>query len=299
MTRPPPPVASTTYRPSHPVDLGFVLMGAKTVHHRSGVRWWLTTSPHGPAAMAFRSGRDGVRADGWGPGADWTLDQLPALLGAHDDPSTFRPHHRVLSALLERFDNPVIGATNRWFEALATTVVGQRVVKVDAATSRRRLSDRFGEGVPGPAPVPAFPTPERLLELADHHFHRAGVERSRARALRTAARHADRIEELGSLDGTEAIAWLRRLPGIGPWTAAITSAVAGGDPDAVPVGDLHMPRIVSYALTGEAGGDDDRMLELLEPYTGNRQRVIRLVKLGGLGPPRHRPAPTRHDIGHL
>ena len=78
----------------------------------------------------------------------------------------------------------------------------------------------------------------------------------------------------------------------------LTTAVAGGDADAVPVGDLHIPRMVTYALTGEEGGDAE-MLEALEPFAGHRQRVVRLVKLGGGGREQHRPRPFRYDITRI
>ena len=55
-----------------------------------------------------------------------------------------------------------------------------------------------------------------------------------------------------------------------------------GDPDAVPVGDYHFPHAIAWALAGEARADDDRMLELLEPYRGQRGRVLAAV-LGTAG----------------
>jgi 3-methyladenine DNA glycosylase/8-oxoguanine DNA glycosylase len=64
---------------------------------------------------------------------------------------------------------------------------------------------------------------------------------------------------------------------------------AFGDPDAVPIGDYHLPHVVSYALTGEPRGDDDRMLELLEPYRGQRGRVLRLLVWSGHRAPRFGP----------
>ena len=69
-----------------------------------------------------------------------------------------------------------------------------------------------------------------------------------------------------------------------------------GDPDAVPVGDYHLPAVVTYALTGEEGGDDARMLELLEPYAGHRYRAIQMIKFSGVTPPRRGPryAPLDH-----
>ncbi len=59
------------------------------------------------------------------------------------------------------------------------------------------------------------------------------------------------------------------------------------------VGDFHTPNTVSWALAGEARADDTRMLELLEPYRGQRARVVRLLELAGVAAPRfgprHRP----------
>ena len=59
------------------------------------------------------------------------------------------------------------------------------------------------------------------------------------------------------------------------------------------VGDFHLPSMVSWALAGEPRGTDERMLELLEPYRGQRGRVLRLLELTGVGPPRRAPRLSR------
>lgn len=293
-----PPAACLTYRPRHEFDLGFAIMGVKTITLRSGIYWWSTITPHGPGAVAFRVAGSEVRADAWGPGTDWALTQFPALLGAADeDSSEFRPDHPVVAALASRFASLRIGATGRWYEALATSAIGQRVVTADAAASRTKLAHRHGDRSLD-VPLPPFPTPPTILSLTDHEFHRLGIERSRARVVRVAAKYAERLEALHHADAGAATAWLQKLPGIGPWTAALTTSAAGGDADAVPVGDLHIPRKVTQALSGEEG-DDQRMLELLEPFAGHRQRVVRLVKMGDAGGANHRPAPFRYDISRL
>ncbi len=101
MTEVPNPTASTTYRPSYELDIGFTVRGTKTVRHRAGGYWWTTDTPEGIATVAFRAGGDLVRADSWGPGTDWALTRLPALLGAGDAAvSSFDPDpHPALRSL--------------------------------------------------------------------------------------------------------------------------------------------------------------------------------------------------------
>jgi 3-methyladenine DNA glycosylase/8-oxoguanine DNA glycosylase len=82
---------------------------------------------------------------------------------------------------------------------------------------------------------------------------------------------------------------LRTVPGIGVWTAAEVVQRAFGDPDAVSVGDYHLKNVVGYALTGQRNTDDEQMLELLEPWRGHRQRVVRLLLIGGPRRPRRGP----------
>ena len=62
-----------------------------------------------------------------------------------------------------------------------------------------------------------------------------------------------------------------------------------GDPDAVSIGDFHLPHLVSYALTGERRGTDERMLELLAAWPGHRGRVLRLLTRSGRYPDRRGP----------
>jgi 3-methyladenine DNA glycosylase/8-oxoguanine DNA glycosylase len=59
----------------------------------------------------------------------------------------------------------------------------------------------------------------------------------------------------------------------------------------VSVGDLHLCKRVGTALVGRRV-DDDGMLELLEPWRGHRQRVVRLIEAAGIGYERHGPRLT-------
>jgi 3-methyladenine DNA glycosylase/8-oxoguanine DNA glycosylase len=92
---------------------------------------------------------------------------------------------------------------------------------------------------------------------------------------------------------------LARVRGIGPWTVAEVTRVAYGDPDAVSVGDYHIPSVVAWALAGEPKADDARMLKLLEPYRGQRGRVQRLLEVSGISPPKRGPRMTPRNISAL
>ncbi len=102
----------------------------------------------------------------------------------------------------------------------------------------------------------------------------------------------------------EVEAKLALLPGVGPWTIGSVMASAMGDPDAVAVGDFHLKNLVSYALAGEPRGTDERMLELLAPYAGQRGRVVRLLqarrpRAAGIRSPSANPADGTVVIGRL
>ncbi|MGH3657496.1 MAG: DNA-3-methyladenine glycosylase 2 family protein, partial [Micromonosporaceae bacterium] len=92
-----------------------------------------------------------------------------------------------------------------------------------------------------------------------------------------------------SMPPQDAARRLLSIPGIGPWTVGELGRLAYGDPDAVSVGDVHLPHQVAYTLAGEPRADDARMLELLAPFAGHRGRVLQLIVAGGSRPPRRGP----------
>ena len=75
------------------------------------------------------------------------------------------------------------------------------------------------------------------------------------------------------------------------WTAAEVVQRALGCADTVSYGDFHLKNLVGWSLAGRRT-DDDGMMELLEPWRGQRQRVVRLLGIGGSRPPRRGPRNT-------
>jgi 3-methyladenine DNA glycosylase/8-oxoguanine DNA glycosylase len=246
--------------------------------------WRATRTPLGLATQRVSLTADGsVRVDAWGPGGEWLMPLAPALCGAHDRPESFSPapDQPLLRQLVRSHPGLRIGRTAAVFETAMLVTLEQRVATRDAWESWRGLVRALGEPAPGPLPglfVP--PAPERIARTPYDVFHRFGIERRRGDVLRRLAILARRLEETVSMPLEAAYRRFMAITGVGPWTAARIGLIALGDPDAVAVGDLHLPHMVSWALAGERRGTDERMLELLEPFRGHRGRVIRLLLAG-------------------
>jgi len=314
------PHASRLVRPPAPIDLrltlGLLRRGAydPTIRFpRDGSVWRATRTPDGPATERLVPESGAIRVDAWGPGAAWLVEHAPDLVGATDDPRPFEPLHPLLRELHRRFAGLRIPRSRAVFEALVPAICEQKVTGPEAAGAIAGLLRRYGEPAPGPwdggrdarddpsrAPRPAQllvpPAASTLAGVPSYDLHALGMERRRAETIRRAAARADRLEECADLPFDAARARLTALPGVGAWTAAEVAVRALGDPDAVSVGDAHLPSTIAWALARQVRADDARMLELLEPCRGQRARAIRLIEAAGIRPPRFGPRMAPRSI---
>lgn len=316
------------WTPGRPVDvlgtLAPLVRGPGDPAHRvdeAGRFWWACATPPGgggapgdPAVapapggaaagvgtLALRSAGTAVHATAWGPGAGWLLDRVPALLGAGDDWSGLDVSGVPLLRRTRRAHPGVrLPATGLVLDSLVPAILEQKVTNTEAWRAWRGLCRRFGHPAPGPRPdlfVP--PGPSELLDIPTWDWHRLGVDGKRSRAIRAVAAVARRMEECLGLEPDAAATRLRVVPGVGEWTAAETLLRAAGHPDAVSAGDFHLADAVVHALTGRVRGTDAEMLELLAPWSGQRARVIRLIELSGVRPPKFGPRLAPRDIRAL
>lgn len=293
------------WRPPFPLDLVGVLAPLRRGRGDPAWRaatdgaavWRAATTADGPATMRLARRADGtVTATAWGPGGRRVLDDLPSLLGADDDPGGFVAHHPLIADAARRRPGLRFGATRRVWDVLVAAVLEQKVTGVEARRSWRELCRWFGDPAPGPAPagmrVP--PTPAQVLAIPDWEWHRAGVDSARRRAILACAAVSPRLEEAVALGGEDGRILLRRIPGIGVWTAAEVAQRAWADADAVSFGDFHIPTLVGWALVGRPL-DDAGMLEVLAPYAPQRARAVRYVELSGAHRPRFGPRLAPRD----
>ena len=260
-----------------------------------------TRTPAGPSLIKIIAHGTDVDARAWGPGAERSLDQLARLLGTCDDPREFRPRleHGPLVEAWQRYGHYRVGRTQAVFEALAPACLEQVVTGKEAFRAWRLLVREFGEPAPGPASEPGSaaygmhlpPAPETWAKVPSWRFLAAGVEQRRSRTVVRTASRAAALERTLTWSHEQADRALRSFPGVGAWTSAEVRQRAHGDPDAWSIGDYHVGRDITYALTGEEL-DDEACLEILEPYRGHRFRVQMLLSMLGRRRPRRGPRMT-------
>lgn len=284
-----------------PLDIGATLAplshgrGDRTILLGRGTAWLAAWMASGSATIHIR--RDGdaaVAVRAWGDAAADLVASLPDLVGENDEPSSLIAQHRVVRDLQRRHAGLRLPRTGRVFAALLPAILEQKVTGTEAFRAYAGLLRAHGEPAPGPVDLVLPPRPDTLARLPYHAYHPFGVERRRADVIRHAASRAAWLE---SASGSGAAhRRLTSLPGVGPWTAAEVVRVAFGDADAVSIGDYHVPNMVAWALAGEPRANDARMLELLEPYRGQRGRIQRLLELGRVTAPRYGPRMTPRRI---
>ncbi len=266
--------------------------------------WRAQRTPEGTASLRLRVHRavDGstvVRAAAWGEGAEWSIHRVPALIGEHDDWTGLDARLDELAdagttaaAALRRVRRRHRGlrltSTALVLEAAVAGVLEQKVTGVEARRAWRTLVLQHGERAPGPAPEGLTVMPDAVgwRSIPDHDWHRAGVGPQRMATIRRVAAVANSLDrrlmsDRGGVvpDGAEAA--LRSIPGVGVWTAAEVLQRSHGAPDLLSIGDAHLPHVIGTWFTGDRL-DDAGMVEVLAPYAGHRQRVVRLVTSEGV-----------------
>ena len=237
-------VLSRDFVPPEPFDFAatwFATLGpgGNTTRVDDRGRHYAANTPEGPVAVTVVAAAGSLRVEAWGTGAARELDAIPIRLG-FDDPGPGSTYDDgPLAPWARRARGLRLGATQRPFEAIVPTILGQRVTSGEAKQGYRSLVHAFGEPAPGPIGLRLPPTAARLASLEYEDFHRYGIERSRAAIVMEAARRSRRIDEAATMDPEAAAQRLRAIRGIGgvdrrpchgrgPWRSGCSSG--GGFP---------------------------------------------------------------------
>ncbi len=189
------------------------------------------------------------------PGAlFFIVERIRAMFDLNADWAAIMPSLRTDPALVGRVEAaPGLRVPGCWdgFELAARAVLGQQISVKGATTLAGRIAKTFGQPLSGMSGLThLFPAPD---VLADANLTGAGLTRARADTIRALARAVcdreitfERIVDTGAF-----LARLSEIPGIGKWTAQYVAMRALGDPDAFPVGDGALMRVLNAANSRE------------------------------------------------
>ena len=253
-----------------------------------------TNTPLGPAWVAADPTGSVVTG---GPGASFAAQRQPDPAGCRDRFQSLSPAHPVIDHLQRMFAPVRIGSSGDVYKASLTATLGQRITAAEAVNQWARLCRSMSTSIDTPfGPLLAPPDPCQLAGTFPHQLHTLGIEESRARTLIGVAKVFAR-PGAHQVDPAWALRRIRaEVPRFGPWTEALVEAEALGNPDAVAVGDFHLKNVVAHALCGKPRGTDDEMLAALQPYAGQRGRVLLWLALGGIAAPKFGPRRRNIDI---
>lgn len=218
-----------------------------------------------------------------GAGAEAVRSQVARILSLDVDGAAFEAVGRadpVVGALQRRFDylRPVLFWSP--YESLAWFLIGQRISMRQASRIKAGIARDLGPKVgvhgdvmdvfPGPAVLRALgPTPglsERKLAWL-HEAAEAALE-GRLDAAR-----------LRSMDEEAALADLRTLPGVGPFTAEGVLIRGAGAPDRITPFEPRLPRAVAHAYGLAAVPSDGDIRARAEGWRPFRSWVMVLLRV--------------------
>lgn len=168
-----------------------------------------------------------------------TLARVKRLFDLAADPQQIAAHLGSLAAA-----NPGLRVPGTFdsFEMAVRAILGQQISVKAAATLAGRFVAKFGERIETPfaALTHLPPTAERIAIAAPEELIALGIISRRANSILALAR-AIALGELvlePKANSQETIAQLKKLPGIGEWTAQYIAMRALSCPDAFPHTDL-------------------------------------------------------------
>ena len=154
------------------------------------------------------------------------------------------------------------------FQNLAHSIIEQMLSIKAAATIEGRLREACGGEL----------TPDALAALSVDQIRATGVSGRKAQNLSTLACTVTE-EDLAALDGLgddEVAAWLRALPGVGPWTCQMFMMFYLERPDILPLGDLTFRRSFEwlYGVPVEDAHVQALVCDLWRPWRSYAARYL-------------------------
>jgi AraC family transcriptional regulator of adaptative response / DNA-3-methyladenine glycosylase II len=173
------------------------------------------------------------------------LERVKRLFDLHADPVAI---DRALGPLAAKRPGLRLPGSFDGFEMAVRAILGQQISVAGARTLAGRLTRRFGVPLrtPPASLTHLFPTPQRIVKAKRGEITKLGVIGRRAETLIALARliaSGELLLEPGRRIG-ETLGQLKKIPGVGEWTAQYIAMRALSWPDAFPHTDLGVKKVL-------------------------------------------------------
>ncbi len=239
-----------------------------------------------------RPGTLSVAIEGDADDHAWSLALVRRTLGVDRDLTEFdRAAASIpwLAPLVERMRGVKPPRYPALWDACANAIVFQQVSLRAASAIMHRLILAVGRSVDVdgvPVPLYLFPDAERVHHAPDDLLRLTGLSANKIATLRRVADAlASGTLDAATLEGSaspDAAAVLRRIKGIGPWTAAVVLLRGLGRLDVFPANDTSIASNLAL-VAGGASIDAPRVLDALGSQRGMLYFYLLLARLEARG----------------
>ena len=182
---------------------------------------------------------------------------------------------QAMAGLVEQFYGLHLPHTASVFEALVLAVLGQQISTSVARIIRTLLIETFGPRAEFDGETYyAFPRPASIWASSPAELHTMKLTQRKSEYVHGLAESAldpemglERLEELTDREIVEKLVALR---GVGMWTAQWALIRAVGRPDALPLGDLALRRVVSRLFMDGEDVNDAKVEEIAQRWSPYR-----------------------------
>lgn len=195
------------------------------------------------------------------------LDLLPFYEAVRGD--------RVMTKIAQHLRGLRNPSTATVFEALVDSIVEQQISLRVAWSLERRLIETFGDELTlGDKTYYAFPAPEKLAGTTVEELRGCGLSTRKSEYIRDLAQLIQKGLDLEKFkdyqDPDKIIEELRRIRGVGVWTAELAMIRGMSKLDAMPADDLGLRRCISHYYCADRKITGDQARRVAEAWKGWR-----------------------------
>ncbi|WP_340102660.1 DNA-3-methyladenine glycosylase family protein [Rhodohalobacter sp. 8-1] len=176
-----------------------------------------------------------------------------------------------LENVITKFGNPPLWSREPGYSTLVHIILEQQVSLASAKAAFNKLKEAVENDL----------TPERFLEFSDTELKNIGFSRQKTKYCRELSKsliNGDlELDKLEGLDNADARKELKKIKGIGDWTANIYLLMALMRPDVWPSGDLALKKSIQKIKSLPDTPSSERCDEIASQWKPLRAVAARII----------------------